>query len=243
MARGTTLGELVNKLRIAAKLDPNPALSLNLVPWMKQLISDEQERLYDEFDWPHLKITADKQIAAGQRYYDVPTDMNLERIIAVDIKWSGVWLPVERGISLDHYNAYDSDDGDRADPVQRWDVKDTGDGEQIEIWPIPNTDYDADTGDGALRFTGIRKLEPLIDNDDIADLDDIMIVLYAAGEMLGGAKDATAQLTLSKAKARMETLQGRSTKTRRNQFSLGGHDPSMERQRDRTPQVAYVRNP
>jgi hypothetical protein len=39
----------------------------------EQTLRDTQERLYDEFDWPFLKVQRDKVLAAGQRYYDVPT--------------------------------------------------------------------------------------------------------------------------------------------------------------------------
>lgn len=237
MARGTSLGELTTQLRVAARYDPNPALSLNMVPLMQQTLKDTQERLYDEFDWPFLKVRRDKTMAAGQRYYDIPTDLNLERIIAVDIRYSGKWLPVERGITLDHYNAQDSDDDIRLDPVVRWDVTDTGDGEQIEVWPIPATD-------GALlRFTGIRKLNALIATADRADLDDQLIILFSAGELLGGAKNPAAQIKFAQGKKRKETLQGRVTKTRNNTFVLGGAGSECDHDVERTPLVAYVRAP
>lgn len=233
MARGTTLGELVTKLRVAARYDSNPALSLNMVPLFEQTLKDTQERLYDEFDWPFLKVRRDKIMAAGQRYYDIPVDLNLERIIAVDIRHGGRWLPVERGITLEHYNATDSDADVREDPVARWEVQDTGDGEQIEVWPMP-------ASDGAqLRFTGIRKLKPLVSQADIADLDDQLIVLYSAGELLGGAKNPAAQLKFSQGKNRLETLQGRVTKRRSNGFVLGGAAAPPDD--ERTPLVAYAR--
>lgn len=238
MARGTTLGELVTQLLTKAKLDPNPALSKQILPQMKQDLREEQERLYDDFDWPFLKITADKTLEAGQRYYDVPENMNLERIQSVDIKWGGRWVPVHRGIGVEQYNHYDSDIDARADPVIRWDVKDTGAGAQIEVWPVPATDG------GMLRFTGIRKLNPLIENSDIADLDDQVLVGYVAASMLAAKKDDSAQFVIQKAKTRLETLQGRVTKTRRNTFVLGGAGDGMGDacgSRDRTPLVAYVR--
>jgi hypothetical protein len=234
MARGVSFGELVTKLRIAARYDPSPALSLNMVPLMKQTLSDTQERLYDEFDWPFLRITAAKTMAAGQRHYDIPTTLNLERIQKVDIRHGDKWLPVERGITLDHYNASDSDEDVRSDPVTRWEVKDTGSGEQSEVWPVP-------ASDGAeLRFTGIRKLAPLVNTSDIADLDDQIIVCFAAGELLGGAKNPEAQLKFAQGKKRLETLQGRVTKRRNNTFVLGGSNPAPDP--DRTPNVAYVRD-
>ncbi len=237
MARGVSLGRLITELRIAARYDPNPALSLNMVPLFTQALSQQQERLYDEFDWPFLRIRRDKLMAAGQRYYDIPDDLNLERIQQVDIRYGDRWLPVERGITLDHYNSRDSDADIREDPVVRWDVIDAGSGEQIEVWPIPMTDG------AALRFTGIRKLKPLVGQADIADLDDQLIVLYAAGELLGGAKNPAAQIKFSQAKKRKETLQGRVIKTRRNTFVLGGGGQHDDQPVDRTPLVAYVRNP
>lgn len=235
MTRGTTLGELETQLRLAARLDPNPALSLNLVPLMHQTIRDTQERIYDEFDWPFLKVQPDKTMAAGQRFYDIPANLNLERIISVDIKHGGEWIPVERGITLDHYNNIDSDEDDRMDPVQRWEVRDTGSGEQIEVWPIPASDGDL------LRFSGIRKLNPLVERSDRADIDDQLITLFAAGEMLGGAKNEAAQIKFSQANTRLALLQGRVTKRRSNSFVLGGEPNNHDR--ERTPLVAYVRAP
>lgn len=243
MARGTTLGELVTQLRSEAKLDPNPALSVNMNETMKQLLKSTQERLYDEFDWPHLKVTRDKTVDAGQRYYDVPTDMNLERIIVVDFRWGSIWRPLERGVTLDHYNQYDSDADIRVDPAMRWDVKDTGDGAQIEIWPIPATDYDSTSNDGSVRFTGIRQLNQLIANADVCDLDDQLVVKYVAASMLAARKDPEAQVKLAEARARKKTLQGRITKTRRNSFSLGGGGCQEEYRGSRAPLVAYVRTP
>jgi hypothetical protein len=225
MARGTTLGELITKLRIAARYDPNPALSKNMAPLFQQTLTDTQERLYDEFDWPFLKIQRDKELSAGERYYDVPVDMNLERIIAVDVLVGGIWEPVERGITLDHYSACNSDLDARRDPVERWDVVDTGNGEQIEVWPVP-----ASNG-GTLRFSGIRKLKPLIQNADKADIDDQLIVAFAAAEVLAGKNDPEAQLKLQQGNKRLSLLQGRVTKTRRNGFTLGGGSDCSDRPR------------
>jgi hypothetical protein len=238
MARGTTLGEMVDMLRSEARLDPNPALSVNMLPMMQQTIRRTQERLYDDFDWPFLRVKRDITAEAGSRYYDAPADLNLERIVAVDYRWGERWIPVERGISLDPYNARDSDNDDREDPVQRWDIIDTGDGPQIEIWPIPIADQNA------LRLTGFRTLTPLTANSDRADLDDMAITLFAAAELLAAAKSDLASIKLQQAKARVDTLQGRITKTRTNSFTLGGCDPSMQSSDSRrTPQVAYVRTP
>lgn len=216
MARGATLGELLTKLRIAARYDPNPALSKQFEPLFRQTLSDVQERLYDQFDWPFLKVQADKALVAGERYYDVPANMNLERINAVDVVVGGIWQPVERGISLDNYSGCDSDAGARRDPVERWDIIDAGDGEQVEVWPIPATNG------GKLRFSGLRKLKPLVDDSDRAELDAQLIVCFSAAELLVGRNDNEAQLKLSQGGSRLKLLQGRVTKNRRGGFVLGG---------------------
>ena len=232
--RGATLAQMVNDLRIEARYDPDPALSVNIVPLLKRTIVRTQEFLYDEFDWPFLKITRDIDIEAGSRYYDFPDDMNLERVQRVDVLYGDQWRPVERGLNLDFYNAQDSDTDQRLDPVQAWDVRDTGNAPQIEIWPIPATA-------GRIRLTGIRSLAPLVADDDRADLDDMMIVLYSAGELLAAAKDDLAEVKFSQGKARRETMQGRTTKSRNNRFSLGGCPPEPHETERVT--VAYARAP
>lgn len=233
MARGTTLGQLVNDLRIEVGLDPNPALSMNVDAQLRQKLRMEQERLYDEFDWPFLRITFDLPLQAGERYYDVPATLNLERIEKVDYQWAGKWYPVNRHIGTDQYNIYDSDADLRIEPAERWDVKDTGSGEQIEVWPIP-------PGDGnLLRFTGIRKLAPLLNDPDRADLDDQVLVLFAAAEQISDQKKAAEKR--QKAVTRLHTLEGRVTHTRSNSFVLGGAPQPDERHRPRSPLVAYVR--
>lgn len=229
MARGVTLGELVTKLRIAARYDPSPALSKNMGPLFEQTLQAVQERLYDEFDWPFLKVQRDKALGAGQRYCDVPEDMNLERILTVDVLVGDVWEPVERGISLDDYSLCNSDRGARRDPIEKWDVVDTGDGEQVEVWPLPASN------NVTLRFSGIRKLKPLVDQEHKADLDDQLIVLFAAGEIMAGKGDADAQMKLQQGKNRLATLQGRVTHRRRG-FVLGG-SPCPEDHRRRGPVV------
>lgn len=236
MARGTSFGELMTKLRIAARYDPNPALSKNMEPLMRQTLQDTQERLYDEFDWPFLRVHRDKVLSAGQRFYDFPDDLNLERTIKVDVRHGSEWLPVERGITLDEYSLYDSEADVRCDPVLRWEVMDTGGGEQMEVWPLPATN------NAQLRLTGIRKLKPLVEASDIADLDDQLIVAFAAGELLGGAKNPVAQVKFQQGARRLELLQGRSTKTRHNTFVLGGAPSDRNMQRQRAPLVAYVRD-
>ena len=233
MARGTTLGQLLTMLRVEANLDPNPALSLNVDPRMRLRLRAEQERLYDDFAWPFMRIRVDRPTSAGERYYDVPPGMNLERIERVDVFWGTAWQPAERGITSDNYSFYNSDLGIRADPVLRWDIHDTGDGPQVELWPIPTVDGNL------VRFTGIKALPDLLEDTDRAALDDQVLAMLVAAEFIKD-KNASGEKR-QKALTRLHTLRGLSTHTRANSFVLGGASPS-DRPAYRPPLVAYVRN-
>src|SRR3546814_5386629 len=68
MARGTTLGELVEMLRLEVGQSSNPALGQNVRPALVHRLKKKQEELYDKYDWPFLRVRRDKIIAAGQRY-------------------------------------------------------------------------------------------------------------------------------------------------------------------------------
>lgn len=232
--RGASLREMVHELRIEARYDPDPALSVNMVPLLKQTIKRTQEFLYDEFDWPFLRTYRDIAIEAGSRFYDFPNDMNLERVEKIDYFYNGQWQPVERRIDLCDYNSSDSDAGERRDPVLLWDIRDTGEGPQIELWPIP-------ISNGKIRLTGIRALRPLVEDLDRADLDKMMIILYAAGELLAGSKDPVAELKFQQAKARRDMMQSRVSQTRRRSFNLGGV-PADPLRHERVT-VVHVRTP
>lgn len=233
MARGTTFGQLIEMVRLEAGMDPNPAMSTNIVPLLEHSIRREYERLYDDFDWPFLRVTRDVTLNPGQRYYDFPNDLDLDRIETVEVWWGSRWFPLERRIDMAQYNVYDSDADVRVDPAQRWDVTDTGDESQMEIWPIPAMT-------GRIRITGIRRMTRLVTASDRCDLDDMMIALYASAMLLArrGAKDAGAKL--QEAKARYDTVKERSKQTATNSFSFTGKKDNSV---DRPALVAYVRNP
>lgn len=230
--RGKTLGQLVSDLAIRAGLDPNPALYLAKAPQMRLALKDEQERLYDDFDWPFLRIHVDVPTSAGERYYDVPNGMNLERIERVEYKWADRWLPLERGITSENYNVYDSDADVRMEPAFRYDILDTGGSPQVEIWPIPLSDGNP------IRYTGIRKLAPFLVDSDRADLDDQVLIGLVAAEMISNQKRADE--VRQKALTRLHTLRGLVKQSDKGRFNMNGAQPTD--QRFRTPLVAYVRN-
>lgn len=211
--------EAGHSVSVAAGVDNAPALT--------QKLRRAQVLLYDDYDWPFLRETWTIDLQAGQRYYDLPQNPNgdrldMERIERVTIDYSGRPVPLERGINDEQYAQTNSDNGERAGPCRRWDIKrTTAAAEQIEAWPIPvdNTNI--------MGFKGIRRLRSLINPEDQCDLDDQLIVLTAAAEILArqGAKDAP--LVQQAAGARLKQLKAR-TKGASRMITMSGSSRDAE---------------
>ena len=201
MAYGVQLIQLVAQVKAESGLSSRVSVGVDREDEIKQMIRRTQAEFYLEYDWPHMRVTPSKTLAAGQRYYDMPATLNFDRITDVRCVYSGTPNGIDRGISLDDYAAYDSDSDERADPVLKWDLAWTGSATQIEVWPIPSSN------DMKLLFEGIRPLRNLTANEDLADLDDTMLTLSVAAEILARQKSRDAQL-------KAQRLSGRLTKVK-----------------------------
>ncbi len=224
MARGTQLETLIYMLRaetgqsvlVSAGVDNKPALT--------QIINRCQQVLADDYAWPFLRIMPFKDLEAGERYYDLISTfggLDIERIEAVAVWENGQPRQIARGISFEQYAQYDSNDDVRGSPVQRWDIRytdETGDsraGEQVEVWPIPDDDGQR------LQFVGYRNVPLLSEDSDRAMLDDQLIVLTAAAEILARQKNEDAPLKQKMARARYQQLRGRYS-SNSEPFIMGG---------------------
>lgn len=228
MARGQLLSQLVSDLRSELGRASSVAVGVDDVPILKQKLRGVQEQLYDEFDWPFLRqVFPAINLQAGQRYYDVPDEMNLERIEEIACWYSGVPHPMHRGIGFEEYSAYDSDADERADPTLKWDIRWTGTEPQIEVWPIPSSD------DMTMQIIGLRTLKPLIENNQMSDLDGLMLVLYAAADLT--EDDGTSKKLQARADRRYQRMKGRNDGGD-GQFIYGGGKSQQAR-----PSQAIVR--
>tara|TARA_B000000609_G_scaffold18874_1_gene11661 strand:+ start:7724 stop:8443 length:720 start_codon:yes stop_codon:yes gene_type:complete len=228
MARGTTLAILINDLRseIGHSLQPNLGRSTRDVHI--NVLQRTQRRLWEDYAWPFLRVFRDIDISANQRYYNLPSDITFERIEKVEFKHGDYWTKMEYGIGADQYNQFDSDRGITSYPISRYD---THENDQIELWPIPSTNSNSTSKIGMVRFHGIKNLGGLINETDKADLDDQLIILYAAAEILARQKQADAQNKLAQAQAHYNRLKARLAKT--ETFVIGGGEPEgMYRPKD-----------
>lgn len=233
MPRNVQLQSLVDSLRGEIRDSSSVALGIDQNNSLMQILRRTQQNLYDAYDWPFLRIKPQMTLSAGQQFYDLPTSngfiLNLEKVEKADLFYSNVPQPLYRGIDSQEYAQYNSNIGIRADPALKWDVQSTGTGnaglEQIEIWPIP-------ASNGAIvQWIGFRALRPLIALDDVCDLDDRLIYMYAAAEILAARESKDATEKKSAADELFKLLKGRVKASSRQMVKLGGGTDGLERER------------
>lgn len=211
MARGTTLLELRAMLRGEIGASPSVAMGTNTINQMDQTLRRVQERLWADHDWDFAYIERDEELKNNQKYYTFDTEVDYDRIVCTHVSFSEIWHPVDYGIGPNEYNQFDSNRGQRTEPVLRWRHYE---GNQFEVWPVPTSNNQK------LRFKAVKKLPPLISESDKATLDDNLIVLFAAAEFLARAKAEDAQAKLAQANSHYNRLKGMGLK--RDRFIYGG---------------------
>ena len=220
MARSTTLANVLLMLKGQMGYSLVSGIATAQDQELYTLIDNQQKRLAGEYNWPFLEIRSDVAVSPGNRTKNLPTDVDFERPVKVEVNWNQIWLEVKNGIDSYEYNVFSSGDikpVQPVDPVMRWRMASET---TFEIWPIPNT---AQT----VRFTGCRPLASLktagvYDSALTCDLDDLLIVLYVAADKLARMKQGDAQPAYNRAAARMAYLRA-SYPTRNRVTSLTGN--------------------
>lgn len=192
MARNVTLERLITDFRAVTSVSLKA--SHNVSAREEQILHLEraQRWLWGDYVWPHLEIFRDIPMQAGQRYYAPPEEIDIGRITKIELRWSDRFRVLAPTITESNYGLYDSEMGVRNDPPQRWQIYED---EKFEIWPVPASNGPLNPGDslnGTIRVHGTRHLRPLVKENDRADLDDQLIVLFAGASKLAadGAKNA-----------------------------------------------------
>lgn len=222
MARNTTLVRLLDMYRAECRMSFNPAHNNQDQQRQIRDLQKTQEYLWEDYDWPLLRVERTINLQAGQRYYAMPDDLHIDRISKVEVFHDTAYCALEAGIDAVHYTAYNSDLDERQWPPQRWRISED---EQFEVWPIPDTNADLTTLEGTVKITGIKNLSPLVADTDRADLDDWLIVLYAAADYLTSKGDQSAANKQQMANARYAKLRGgQSPRKRFRMFGVGQPD-------------------
>lgn len=181
MARGTAFSELILQLRAELRRSQSPAVGVEDLASLKQTLNRNAQVIAMHSDWPFLlkkfpRIT----LNAGQRYYDLPAGLDLERITAARVKYGGSFYDLFRGIDFDDYQSFDPEENERSSPALKWGTQfdDSANREQIEIWPLP------DSSAQYLYFEGYQRADRMVSDDDICLVDDDVVVLFSAAELL-----------------------------------------------------------
>jgi hypothetical protein len=204
MARGVTFLNLKTRLRADLRRDVSAAVGVDDIDSLEQTINRVYETLYYDFDWPHLRrVFTRTTLSAGQRYYNMPSGCDVERIERMVTWRDGLAVDLERGIDLEHYGIYDPEDDERAEPVLRWDIRYTGSATQLEFWPMPSTSTQE------FQIQGFEQHDRLVADADICRLDDNLIVLFSAAELALAQDSKDAQAKLQQAQRLYATLKGR----------------------------------
>lgn len=204
-----TLNDLLTRLRMEARISTNVAHGSHQTETYIALLRRVQEELYAEYDWPMLQTSQIVTVPKWARRAAYPTDLNFEGVKEVHAKsQAGKWFPLTYGIGTVELNQVDSDANENRPEIAKWSHYLSHGAEVLnqamfEVWPIPDRDVE-------LRFSGKRKLYPLVDADsDYTTLDGPTIALFAASEILAGQKAEDAQLKLAKAQARLDQMRRR----------------------------------
>ena len=211
MARGTTLANLLIMLKAELGYALESGVAVAEDTRLKYLLAYHQSWLAGEYDWPFLKRTGDVLVASGDRTATLPATLDWNRPVQANVLNKQIWLPLHYGISAQDLIIWNSDDGKKADPIIKWQyASDT----TFEMWPRPAT---ATT----IRFAGMKVIGALSADSDTADLDDLLIVLFASADICAGQSKPDAAAKLARAQKRLASLTASHPKPYQS-FKLGG---------------------
>jgi hypothetical protein len=239
MSVGTKLSDLRRMLRAEVGQSLNPAQGSNAQGQYDMMLDRTQRELWEQYEWPHLFYYTDLAVQTGQRFYDYPVGMPFDAILRGHYLDSGTnWLPLGYQIGLHCYSQYGGESG-RAWPPQRWqNVPQFSAGKTIpvgklELWPVP-------AQNGTLRFNGQALVNALVSDNDVAVLDDTLITLFTAAEILAAQKGENASLKLQKANQYLRRLMANIGGMKRTHIPiLGGYGSSSGHQ-GQTPGIDYI---
>lgn len=214
--RGRTFAQLIEAVRLETGRSASTTLGQNEEPAIKQRINRVYEWFWFEYNWNHLKIMdGDVATSAGVFKINPPATIDLERLEKVASRYGDIWHPMERGIATELYNALDSENDERSEPVERYDIQWTGSAPQVVLWPRPSVDT-------TIRFQGYKAFARLVNTSDVCLLDDVLIYLHVAAELLAKAEDPGAEAVARAARRRFNVLKHGLSKNRNSKFSLAG---------------------
>lgn len=202
-----TLGDLRAELLARLGMGAMGASGGANVVLIDSFLRNGQAQLYRMQDWKHMQDWFDTTTGVDQNLYDYPTAGTMEtdtgcardkRILRVETLLSWQWVPVTEGITTAMWSTMDQ----KSNPQRFERLK------QILVYPKADAAY-------TLRFWFVHDLGRFTQPDDVATLDDEMILLHA----LANAKAHYRQPDASTYQGQLNELLG---SLRGQSFTSGG---------------------
>lgn len=181
MRTGVTFAELVDDLRAETGRSETQGHGIGDEFKLRRAINKAYLSLYRDYDWPHLRrVFTRVPMVAGQRFYDPPTGLDIERIETADAWWNGQPSPLGRSIGVQEYASYDSVADERSDPPLKYDIRyhDTpSNATMLEVWPVPAS------ATASIEFRGSYQVRALVNDNDVCLLDAESVIMLAAADV------------------------------------------------------------
>lgn len=217
MAVGTTLLNLRKMLNAEIEDELDETISNSGVAWKNQILNNQQFFLANQHTYLLGKTRVSLPLSPGTQYYDVPGGIDMAHLDKPQYVVSSNWrFEVSFGILTIDYNIFNPELGATSIPILKWDLVNTGDGLQIQVWPIPSV---AQT----LEFSGLLLITPMASDSDTCVIDDLALVYFTAAEILAKRGAGDAQAKLAKAQAYLSSIRA-GKPSRYETFNIAGDD-------------------
>jgi hypothetical protein len=218
MPIGTALSVLRQMLNAEAGEEMDEAISPARVSVNNQLLNNMQSFLVTQHAYLLGKTRVEVAAVVGQQYYTLPAGIDFDRVEEPEfINVKNFRYRLGFGIGQEEYNIFRSDLGVRASPVMRWDLVNNSGVLQIELWPIPSV---AQT----LMLAGTLPLTLMSANEDTCVVDDLVLILFTAAQLVAKHQGGDASAILAKAQAALQSIRA-SKPSKYDVFNIGGGMP------------------
>lgn len=209
------LSDMVMDLRAEVGHSLLAGQGTNMEDTLKYYLRRTQRELYAAHDWPQFIVNESVDVPAGTRYLTGLVNVSEEQINEMWCRMGSEWYPITYGIDPAQYSLYDPDNNVTGFPIQRYEYDELNSG--LELWPLPSIDT-------RVLVKGQIKLPDLIADNDQSLLDGLLIVMFAAANILARQKDEDAALMLNKANQYLVALKRQHGSQKRSTQSMARAD-------------------
>jgi hypothetical protein len=195
------------------------------------MLESQQEWFASMYDWNQLYDKWDVTVVGGSagRYSSFPSvdyngntySINFDRPVIAYVKYTIRWQEMVYGIGIMEYNVRNSELTTPAtqDPLMKWRYK-PGDNSKFEVWPLGASASQTMRFEGQRKLTSLRTVGDVIDPTKTLDLDDRLLVLSVAINVLTAKEDPSVKVKSDKLNALWQVLRASESKQNRS-FPLG----------------------